>query len=176
MKRKTIKNKNNKRKTRKQKGGNGLDVFYNTIKVAGQELPKDITQVQPTVKFPTTEKLYTLVMWDPDVPPQIQPGFVHWLVTNIENPNDIYKNQVLKYKGPSPPSGIHRYYFGLFELKYISKTEYETKGESIVTEKTNDAIKQLNEYIKSEELLSLPNLKRWAIVFVNDKCVKNIDL
>jgi phosphatidylethanolamine-binding protein (PEBP) family uncharacterized protein len=115
MKRKTIKNKNNKRKTRKQKGGNGLDVFYNTIKVVGQELPKNITQVRPTVKFPTTGKLYTLVMWDPDVPPQIQPGFVHWLITNLQSPTDIYKNQVLDYKGPAPPSGIHRYYFGLFE-------------------------------------------------------------
>jgi phosphatidylethanolamine-binding protein (PEBP) family uncharacterized protein len=72
MKRRTIKHKK-RRKTCKQKGGNGLDVFYNTIKVAGQELPRSLTQSIPTVNFPTTEKLYTLVMWDPDVPPQIQP-------------------------------------------------------------------------------------------------------
>ncbi len=114
MKRRTIKYKK-RRKTRKQKGGNGLDVFYNNIKVVGQELPRTLTQSTPTIKFPTTGKLYTLVMWDPDVPPQIQPGFVHWLITNLHNPIDIYKNQVLEYKGPAPPSGIHRYYFGLFE-------------------------------------------------------------
>jgi phosphatidylethanolamine-binding protein (PEBP) family uncharacterized protein len=115
MKRNTRKYKKNKRKTRKQKGGNGLDVFYNTIKVAGQELPRSLTQSIPTIKFPTTGKLYSLVMWDPDVPLISQPGVVHWLITNLQSPNDIYKNQVLEYKGPAPPSGIHRYYFGLFE-------------------------------------------------------------
>jgi phosphatidylethanolamine-binding protein (PEBP) family uncharacterized protein len=113
MKRKTI-NKKTRRKTRKQKGGNGLDVFYDS-KVVGQELSKSSTQVQPTIKFPTTGKLYTLVMWDPDVPPQIQPGFAHLISSNLYSPNDIYKNQILEYKGPAPPSGIHRYYFGLFE-------------------------------------------------------------
>lgn len=131
MKRRTIKYKK-RRKTRKQKGGNGLDVFYNTIKVAGQELPKDTTQMKPTVKFPTTGKLYTLVMWDPDVPPQIQPGFIHWLITNLQSPNDIYKNQVLEYKGPAPPSGIHRYYFGLFEQQgHISIQQPERQNFSI---------------------------------------------
>lgn len=115
MKRKTKNNKIYKRKTRKQKGGNGLDVFYNSIKVSGQEFPKSSTNIQPTIKFPTIGKLYTLVMWDPDVPSQIQPGFVHWIASNLESPSDIYKNQVLEYKGPSPLSGIHRYYFGLFE-------------------------------------------------------------
>lgn len=54
-------------------------------------------------------------MWDPDVPPQAQPGFVHWIVLNIQSPNDIQTNQLLDYKPPSPPSGTHRYFFGLFE-------------------------------------------------------------
>jgi phosphatidylethanolamine-binding protein (PEBP) family uncharacterized protein len=113
--------KSNKRKpknrcrTRRLRGGNMLEVFYENEKVAGQELPKPLTQTQPSVKFPTTGKLYTLVMWDPDVPPISQPAFVHWIITNLKSQNDIQNNQVLEYKGPAPPSGIHRYYFGLFE-------------------------------------------------------------
>ncbi len=148
MKRRTIKYKK-RRKTRKQKGGNGLDVFYNTIKVAGQELPKDITQVRPTVKFPTTGKLYTLVMWDPDVHPQAQPGFAHWLITNIISPNDIYKNQVLDYKGPAPPSGIHRYYFWLFEQEG-----------SIIVQQPNRQNFDIDEFIRNN------NLKKVTDVFM----------
>lgn len=64
-------------------------------------------------------------------------------------------------------------YFAIFELKYISKTEYEKEGEKIVEQKTKDAIEQLKEYNKSEELRNLSNLRKWAIVFVNDKCVAN---
>lgn len=67
-------------------------------------------------------------------------------------------------------------YFGIFELKYISKTEYDKKGKKIVEEKTNEALEQLNKYTNSEELLSLKNLKKWAIVFVHDKCVVNREL
>jgi phosphatidylethanolamine-binding protein (PEBP) family uncharacterized protein len=114
--RKTFKKKQrNKRKTRHQKGGNTLEVFYDNQQISGQELPKSLTQMKPTVKFPTTDELYTLIMWDPDVPPQIQPGFVHWLVINLQSQNNIETNELLPYKGPAPPSGIHRYFFGLFE-------------------------------------------------------------
>lgn len=116
---------NTKKKTlKKQKGAQQqakqLEVFYGTTKVAGQELSKQLTQSEPTIKFPNTGKLYTLVMWDPDVPPQIQPGFAHWIAINLKSPNDIYENQLLYYNGPSPPSGTHRYFFGLFEqIHYI---------------------------------------------------------
>ena len=105
-----------KRKTHKKyMGGNQLIVKYENIPIQGQRLEKDKTVSAPSVEFTKTGKLYSLVMWDPDVPPQIQPGFVHWLVTNLQSQNDIKNNQVLEYKGPAPPSGIHRYYFGLFE-------------------------------------------------------------
>jgi len=114
--RKTIRQKSkNRRKTHRLRGGNTLEVFYDNLPVSGQELPKPLTKMKPSVKFPTTGNLYTLVMWDPDVSPQIQPGFAHWIATNLQNPFDISNNQVLEYKGPNPPSGIHRYFFGLFE-------------------------------------------------------------
>lgn len=113
--RKTLRRSRVKRKTRRQKGGNNLIVKYNGVLVKGQQLKKSETVSAPSVKFSKTGKLYTLIMWDPDVPSQSQPAFLHWLVINIQSPNDIQNNQVLEYKGPEPPSGTHRYYFGLYE-------------------------------------------------------------
>ena len=101
-----------------RKGGQNLNLIvrYGSKQVVGQELSKQETHVQPSVNFTAQPgKLYTLIMWDPDVPQQIQPGFVHWIVTNIQSPTNIPSNILLEYKGPSPPSGTHRYFFGLFE-------------------------------------------------------------
>lgn len=106
---------NTKRYTRKQKGGNFFEVFYGNKKVSGQELSKSETVSAPSVKFQQTGKMYKLVMWDPDVPEQFQPGWAHWITINLQSPNDISSKTLLSYKGPSPPSGTHRYFFGLFE-------------------------------------------------------------
>lgn len=67
-------------------------------------------------------------------------------------------------------------YFGIMELKYISKSKYKEKGEEIVKEKLEEAKEQLKKYNTSEELKNIINLKKWAIIFVNDKCVANIEL
>ena len=67
-------------------------------------------------------------------------------------------------------------YFGIMELKYISKSKYEEKGEEIVKEKLEEAKEQLKKYNTSEELKNIINLKKWAIIFVNDKCVANIEV
>ena len=67
-------------------------------------------------------------------------------------------------------------YFGIFELKYITKSDYEKYGDSLLEKKKGEAIEQLEKYSSSEELMSLPNLKKWALVFVNDKCAINIEL
>jgi phosphatidylethanolamine-binding protein (PEBP) family uncharacterized protein len=110
--------KHKRRFCRTRRGGHvtNLIVRYGQTQLAGQELTRQETQIQPSVKFSYVPgKLYTLIMWDPDVPQQIQPGFVHWIVTNIQSPKDIASNALLPYKGPSPPFGTHRYYFGLFE-------------------------------------------------------------
>lgn len=66
-------------------------------------------------------------------------------------------------------------YFAIFELKYITKGEYEKLGDNIIEEKKEEAVEQLQKYIESEELKGLPKLKKWALVFVNDKCVVNIE-
>ena len=67
-------------------------------------------------------------------------------------------------------------YFGIMELKYISKSKYDEKGEEIVKEKLNEAEEQLKKYDMSEELKNMKNLKKWAIVFVNDKCYANVEV
>ena len=60
-------------------------------------------------------------------------------------------------------------YFAIIELKYITKSKYEEKGQDIV-------IEQLNKYKLSEELKNIKNLKKWAVIFVNDKCLANVEV
>lgn len=67
-------------------------------------------------------------------------------------------------------------YYGIIELKYITKKEYEKHGEDIVNQRKEEAIAQINKYKNSQELLSYENLKKWVLVFVCDKCVVNISL
>jgi phosphatidylethanolamine-binding protein (PEBP) family uncharacterized protein len=115
------KQRNTKRNTKRRqiKGGSiNFSVTYASQLVTGQEFTKNNTQLRPQVKFSAApNKLYTLVMWDPDVPPQAQPGYAHWIVINLQSQNDINTNQLLDYTGPAPPpnTGVHRYYFGIFE-------------------------------------------------------------
>lgn len=144
---------NTKKKTlKKQKGGNNqLEVFYGTTKVAGQELSKQLTQSEPIIKFPNTNatKLYTLVMWDPDVPESAQPGFVHWIAINLKSQNNIQQNQLLDYKGPSPPSGTHRYFFGLFKQVGVIQPQQPERSQFSI-----------------EEFVKENNLKKIAEVFM----------
>ena len=46
----------------------------------------------------------------------------------------------------------------------------------IVKEKLKEAKEQLEKYKLSKELSEIKNLKRWAIVFVNDKCYANEEI
>lgn len=102
-----------KRKTyKRQKGGNGLIVKYNNIILSGQSFKRPETVSQPSVEFTPSGKKYSLIMWDPNAP---NPSFLHWLVVNLENQNQIREKEILNYFGPKPPSGTHHYYFGLFE-------------------------------------------------------------
>jgi phosphatidylethanolamine-binding protein (PEBP) family uncharacterized protein len=50
---------------------------------------------------------YTIIMVDPDAP---TPDFLHWLLINIDA---ISAETIADYYPPTPPSGIHRYYFYL---------------------------------------------------------------
>jgi phosphatidylethanolamine-binding protein (PEBP) family uncharacterized protein len=110
--RKTLK----KRKTPRKKGGQipGLEVRYPSGIVRGQTFTKEETKDAPQILFnPEQGKLYTILMYDPDAP--AKPSWVHWIITNISNLEQIPNNIVLPYQGPNPPSGTHLYYFGLYE-------------------------------------------------------------
>ena len=76
--------------------------------------------------IPNGTKAIALIVDDPDAPSGV---FVHWLLIapcsgsslkipenakiGIEGRNDFGKSE---YDGPSPPSGIHRYFFKAFAL------------------------------------------------------------
>jgi phosphatidylethanolamine-binding protein (PEBP) family uncharacterized protein len=122
-------------RAKKRRGGtdnNNFKVQYGDITVNGQLLTKEQTNLKPSISFqPTTQKLYTVVMWDPDAP---NPSFVHWILINLKSPNNASQNdkELLEYMGPSPPSGIHTYYFGLFEqTRHIKPEKLERRQFSI---------------------------------------------
>ena len=64
-------------------------------------------------------------------------------------------------------------HYAVFEIKYIKKSDYEKGGRALVESKKQEAIAQLGKYTCSQELMSLPGLKKWALVFAGDKCVVN---
>ncbi|MBW9157753.1 ATP-binding protein [Clostridium tagluense] len=67
-------------------------------------------------------------------------------------------------------------YYGIIELKYITKKEYDKYGEALVNQRKEEAIVQINKYKNSQELLNYKNLKKWVLVFVCDKCVVNLEM
>jgi len=118
-KRKTkVKRQKNKTKTKRIRGGSEqqLDVFYNGNKIIkGQQLSRQQTLTKPTIQFKTTAtpNLYTIIMWDPDVPSQAKPAWAHMVINNMTTPED--GSTFLDYAPPTPPSGIHRYFFTLYK-------------------------------------------------------------
>jgi len=71
---------------------------------------------------------------------------------------------------------INPKYYGIIELKYITKKEYDQYGDELISKRKEEAIAQINKYKTSEELMNLPNLKKWVLVFVKDKCVINLEV
>lgn len=93
-----------------------LVVRFGNHVLAGQKLPRQETLDAPSVSFSAVSgKRYALLMWDPDVPTAIQPGYLHWLALNLRSPKNVVSHESVPYQGPNPPSGIHRYFVGLFE-------------------------------------------------------------
>ena len=133
-----------------------LEIYYNNKKLKNDEFLKPSeTQIEPKIKYNfNLNKLYTLIMYDPDA---VNGTHVHWLVTNI-NENINNGKILLPYQGPAPPAktGKHRYIFELYEqsemlnvepleqrsisinllrnklnlLNYISKIKFISKNES----------------------------------------------
>lgn len=94
------------------KNRGSYSVQFSGKEAANNLRPRANTLNAPSVKYTSSQNdLYTIVIWDPDAP---NPSFLHWLVINI--PEDQVQNgeTVVEYKPPTPPSGTHRYYVGLY--------------------------------------------------------------
>jgi len=95
-------------------------------------IPKKYTSdgedVSPPIKWdsaPDETKSFALIVDDPDAP---NGTFTHWLVKDIpKNMREIKEGsnpgvevesswKVKRWRGPKPPSGIHRYFFKLYAL------------------------------------------------------------
>jgi phosphatidylethanolamine-binding protein (PEBP) family uncharacterized protein len=91
-----------------------MEVIYNNKKLSNNSFLKPSeTKIKPKILFSNeNNKLYTLIMYDPDA---INGTFIHWFIINI-NKNINNGQELLKYIGPSPPpkSGKHRYIFELY--------------------------------------------------------------
>lgn len=106
------------RKFRKQRSSaNLLKVHFGSKQVQSNIIPLANTQGIPSVSIqsgPTA--LYTLIMHTPDAPGHSAARpYLHWLVTDIPGPNFNEGHVFFSYAAPQPPSGIHRYYFSLYE-------------------------------------------------------------
>jgi len=67
-------------------------------------------------------------------------------------------------------------HYAIFEIKYIKKSDYEKGGKALVESKKQEAVAQLGKYTTSKELMSLPGLKKWVLVFAGEKCVINEEI
>ena len=74
--------------------------------------------------IPQETKSLVLIIDDPDAPGGT---FDHWIVWNIPPAENIEENSIpgtegmnnfgkIGYRGPCPPSGIHRYFFKIYAL------------------------------------------------------------
>jgi hypothetical protein len=99
---------------------------------------------------PEATKSLILIVYDPDVPKDLKPdgNFDHWILFNIPpQTRDIAEGASpgvsgvntrgeMKYTGPNPPYGEHRYFFKLYALDTIlelapgaNRTEVEIEME-----------------------------------------------
>ena len=99
-----------------------------------QPIPKKFTcqgeDINPGLKIsdvPAGTKNLVLIVDDPDAPGG---NWDHWIVYNIPVTDEIRENSIpgleghndfgrLRWGGPCPPSGTHRYFFKLFALDAV---------------------------------------------------------
>ncbi|MDP2926465.1 MAG: YbhB/YbcL family Raf kinase inhibitor-like protein [Nanoarchaeota archaeon] len=107
-----------------------IQSVFNNKEVIPRKYTADGEDVNPPIEIidaPVNAKGFALIIDDPDAPIG---DWVHWIVFNIPadikkiDENSVPKNSKegindfkrLRYGGPSPPSGTHRYFFKLYAL------------------------------------------------------------
>jgi len=93
-----------------------MEVFYNGNLLKNDDFfSVSETQVEPEIRLNVDpNKLYTLVLYDPDA---VSGTYIHWIKVNITNNDMKTGNIIIPYKGPAPPpkTGKHRYIFNLYQ-------------------------------------------------------------
>lgn len=100
------------------KNNNNLNISYNGKLLSYSETAtKEEIASKPVVNFQkNSNKLYTVIMVDPDAPSPKNPinrYFLHWLVVNISS--NFEGETINEYTAPNPPEGKHRYYTCILE-------------------------------------------------------------
>ena len=107
-----------------------FEIIYNGQKINNNQYLKPfVASSKPIIHCFVKEKLYTLIIHDPDAPVG---NVVHWVKMNMSASSP--GNEIIKYKGPAPPmgSGIHRYMFLFYEQEREMKLEKEIEKERVV--------------------------------------------
>lgn len=86
----------------------------------GTQMEISATKKAPQIAFTGAPGLlYTLIMFDPDAPGPKEPtarSWLHHLAVDIPSNGDVARGtELIKYAGPTPPKGNHRYVFVLCE-------------------------------------------------------------
>ena len=89
----------------------------------------------------------------------------------VESENEVNKgySDIQLLKRP----GIDVNFYAMIEFKYLSKADDKEEN---ISRKLEAAKKQLGRYNDSPKFKGMNNLKKWAVVFVGDKCVRNEEL
>jgi phosphatidylethanolamine-binding protein (PEBP) family uncharacterized protein len=100
-----------------------MEVFYNGKLLKDNKFLRVYeTQTEPHITLNVDpNKLYTLVLYDPDA---VGGTYIHWIKANITNNDMRTGNIIIPYKGPAPPpkTGKHHYIFNLYEQNGENKT------------------------------------------------------
>ena len=91
-----------------------LTISDGTAPPTNSLVPIQAAKSEPTVNWsePTPGNFRTLICFDPDAAAN---SWLHWLVANCTRDTPLSGSTFMPWAPPTPPSGIHRYYFALFE-------------------------------------------------------------
>ncbi len=90
-------------------------VSYAGKNIQGNLRPRSNTLQKPNVHYTKSPQDFSmLLIWDPDAPAK---SYVHWLVINIPGSQISLGQEIIPYKPPTPPSGIHRYFVTLYNQR-----------------------------------------------------------
>jgi phosphatidylethanolamine-binding protein (PEBP) family uncharacterized protein len=134
--RKRYRNRKTRKAKRVQKGGQqSLSVAFPSFQ-ASEELPTKLlpeTQAAPTISWPSSSSLKTILCWDPDAPAK---SWVHLLSINCSGTDPSSGTEVFSWDPPSPPAGTgrHRYLFTLYEQKGPIELTLSERGNVAVEE------------------------------------------